>query len=102
MDGQGGGQDFYVTGAVGPGEALGASVPSGSGACMLSALRLPAGAQPPASDVLRYLLELYTVFLSRGCLCNYQHRLTGGGNAGWGGDVLVCEAFSISTRHSYN
>lgn len=77
---------FYVTGAVGPGEALGTSVPSGSGACTLSGLRLPTGAQPPASDVLRYLLELYTAFVSRGCLCNYQHRLTGGGErgVGWG------------------
>lgn len=76
----------HVTGAVGPGEALGASVPSGSGACTLSAVCLPAGTQPSASDVLRYLLELCTAFVSRGCLCNYRHLLTGEEERGvrWG------------------
>ena len=76
----------HVTGAVGPGEALGASVPSGSGAYTLSAVCLPAGTKPSASDVLRYLLELCTAFVSRGCLCNYRHLLTGEEERGvrWG------------------
>lgn len=43
----------------------------------LPALCLPAGAQAAASAVLKYLFELYAVFVSRGCLCNYTQCLTG-------------------------
>lgn len=90
MDGRGGGRDFSLTGAGAPGEALGASVPSGSGACTLSAVCLPAGTQPSASDVLSYLLELCTAFVSRGCLCNCRPRLTGEEQRGmrWGCPAL--------------
>lgn len=81
---------FDVIGAVGPGEALGASIQSCSGAYSLPALCLPTGAQAAASDVLRYLFEFYTAFVSGGCLCNYRYCLTGEeeGWVGWECPIL--------------